>query len=523
MRVKHLTLAGLSLILIACTQPTPVPTPNLDATIQAHVAAAIPTATPTQTPDTEATVQAAIEAGILSTLTAVPTPTPTLTPTPLPTPTKTPTPTRTPAPTPTATATPSPTATATFTPLPTPTPTNTPTPTWTPTPTPSPTRTPTFTPSPVPTRTTAELVSAVRSGVVQVLTPGGAGSGFVVRRGGYILTNEHVVAGYDNVNVVFSNGVNVPAQVRSRDAERDIALLKFNANLPLYVFSFARTVRVGDRVIALGFPRSDVLGDAMTTTVGIVSALRTGAAVSYVQTDAALNPGNSGGPLIDRNGNVVGMNVGILPDSEGLNFAIHHNILSRRLPLMIAEAERPATPTPTATPTPQGSFGPVSVSIDHEPENGLIDAYLTGFKAIDAVIEARFFNPYSAHDGHWTNGFLLRDEPDGKGFHLVGINSRGYWIHILRTGKIESEVKNTRLAWKTTSVIDTSLGGYNDIRIIAIGDEGNLFINDHYVASLDLSGLRTEGYILAFVAYFTDDGLAGASTQFEDLTIKSLD
>ena len=344
-----------------------------------------------------------------------------------------------------------------------------------------------------------------------------------MRRGRYILTNEHVITGYDNVNVVFSNGANVPAQVRSRDAERDIALLRFNASIPTYVFSFAQTVRVGDRVIALGFPRADVLGDAMTATEGIVSAIHTGTAVSYVQTDAALNPGNSGGPLVDRNGRVVGMNVGILPDSEGLNFAIHHDTLSRRLSPMIAEAERPATPTPTHTPTPEGSFGPVNGSIEHDPDDGLIDGYWTGFKATDAVIEARFFNPYSVHDGRWTSGFLLRDEPDGWGFHLVGITSRGYWIHSLRTGKTESEIENTLLDWGETSVINTFLWGYNDIRVIAIGDEGTLFINNQYVASLDLSGLKSGGYITAIGAYYTEDGLAGASTEFEDLTIKSLD
>ena len=224
-----------------------------------------------------------------------------------------------------------------------------PTPTATPTPTPTIRPTPTYTPSPVPTPTpsVADTVETVRKSVVHIVTSlGSSGSGFIVDSAGYILTNAHVVDGQGRLTIVFDDGTWTSATVKVSDAVRDIALLKVSTARNLAALPFAKTIREGTDVVALGYPLSYTIGENVTMTTGIVSSLRTYEGVDYIQTDAALNPGNSGGPLLNLRGEVVGMNTSRLRDSQGINFAIKYNVLSRRVQLMIAEAEAPRHPLP---------------------------------------------------------------------------------------------------------------------------------------------------------------------------------
>lgn len=153
------------------------------------------------------------------------------------------------------------------------------------------------------------------------------GSGVIVSEQGYILTNNHVIEGADEIAVVFGGGAAAPAKVIGTDPETDLAVLKVNATgLRPITFGKSDALQVGDVVLAIGNP----FGVGQTVTQGIVSATgRTRLGINtfenFIQTDAAINPGNSGGALIDTRGNLVGINTAIFSQSggsQGIGFAI---------------------------------------------------------------------------------------------------------------------------------------------------------------------------------------------------------
>ena len=156
----------------------------------------------------------------------------------------------------------------------------------------------------------------------------GEGSGFVIDAEGTIVTNYHVVEGADRVEVVFNDGTKVPAEVVGRDKEIDIAVLKVkpvNGALKPVTFGDPEKLRVGEWVLAMGNP----FGIGLSATSGIVSGrnrdMRTGKYDNFIQTDASINKGNSGGPLFNLAGEVVGVNTAILSPtggSVGIGFAV---------------------------------------------------------------------------------------------------------------------------------------------------------------------------------------------------------
>ncbi|UGS34470.1 hypothetical protein DSM104329_00848 [Capillimicrobium parvum] len=179
----------------------------------------------------------------------------------------------------------------------------------------------------------ANLYSKVKDGVVFVQAGNASGSGFVIDNDGYIVTNDHVVAESSSYQVrIGDKGSLIPATLVGADASTDLALLKVDpaqaGELHPLALANAGDVQVGDTVIAIGSP----FGLQSTLTSGIVSALGraiqspNGQTISgALQTDAAINPGNSGGPLIDTNGDVVGVNAQIASQSggnTGVGFAI---------------------------------------------------------------------------------------------------------------------------------------------------------------------------------------------------------
>jgi serine protease DegQ len=147
----------------------------------------------------------------------------------------------------------------------------------------------------------------------------GLGSGVIVSAEGYLLTNHHVIAGADDVEVMLSDGRRAQARIVGSDPETDLAVLRIELdNLPTIAFSKGHTIEVGDVVLAIGNPYN--LGQ--TVTSGIVSALNRGGLgintyENFIQTDAAINPGNSGGALVDVNGHLVGINTAIYTRSGG--------------------------------------------------------------------------------------------------------------------------------------------------------------------------------------------------------------
>lgn len=159
------------------------------------------------------------------------------------------------------------------------------------------------------------------------------GSGFVISEDGYVVTNNHVIEGADEILIEFFSGEELPAKVIGTDPKTDIALLKVETDQPLPFVPFGNSdeSRVGDWVIAMGNP----LGQGFSVSAGIVSARNralSGTYDDYIQTDAAINRGNSGGPLFNMDGEVIGVNTAILSPnggSIGIGFSMASNVVTR--------------------------------------------------------------------------------------------------------------------------------------------------------------------------------------------------
>ena len=178
----------------------------------------------------------------------------------------------------------------------------------------------------------------------------GTGSGFVIDRDGHIVTNNHVVADAEEVQVTFADGTSVRARVIGTDPDSDLAVLQVDVPASaLYpvVLGDSDHLEIGQRAVAIGNP----YGLRGTLTTGIISALgrslplgresevlgRRFTIPELIQTDAAINPGNSGGPLLDSRGEVIGVNMAYDPSASGIGFAVPVNTVKRVTPKLIAD------------------------------------------------------------------------------------------------------------------------------------------------------------------------------------------
>ena len=476
-------VAGLMVVACAAESPTPVQTAtrDIDAAVQAAVAAALPTATPTPTPDIDATV----EARMAATLAAVPTPTPTATPTP------------------------------------------TPVPTATPTPTPVPTATPTPRPTKDPAEALSAMVKQVRPAVVRIQTSSGSGSGVIFEtqgQTGYVVTNHHVVEGDVQVSVIVNDSTTYSGSVLGTDRVRDLAVVSICCgSFRALPFGNASALQPGDEVVAIGYALG--LPGQATITRGIVSAVRYDSThrSDVIQTDAAINPGNSGGPMISMSGEILGINTFGYEKTqrgrpvEGLSFAISGTTVQQQIPTLQAGPPAPTpTPTrrPTATPTPgqTNDFGPTSGELRHDPSDGSIEIEYAGVSIDDMMVEATFVNPYSAASNKWDYGFIFRREHTSPAIHFAVTSDRRWYLGWRETPSAD----NQRVGGGTIPTFDTSAGGRNHLRVVAIKERGWLFVNGEFVSSLDLSAVTGAGDVAVITGAFAGDEVAGAVTRFEN-------
>jgi serine protease Do len=169
----------------------------------------------------------------------------------------------------------------------------------------------------------------------------GAGSGVIISKDGYLLSNNHVVEGAKEVTVTLADQKEYQAEVVGRDPKTDLAVLKINADreLPAAKLGDSESLKVGDWVVAIGNP----FGLNHTVTSGIVSAkgrvIGAGPYDDFIQTDASINPGNSGGPLFNMRGEVVGINTAIIPQGQGIGFAIPVDTAKPLIPQLVEHGE----------------------------------------------------------------------------------------------------------------------------------------------------------------------------------------
>ncbi|MCZ7356649.1 MAG: trypsin-like peptidase domain-containing protein [Candidatus Methanoperedens sp.] len=170
-------------------------------------------------------------------------------------------------------------------------------------------------------------VKLIKDAYLHVHPVPGVGSGFIIGKDGFILTNAHVVLGSQEIKVTLEDGRIFPGEVRGLDTIMDLAVIKIEAaNLPVPETAKGNGLKIGQMAIAIGSPLGLVGGP--TVTAGVISALNRSIQTEVtfmeglIQTDAAINPGNSGGPLVDSKGVVVGINSAIIPFAQGIGFAI---------------------------------------------------------------------------------------------------------------------------------------------------------------------------------------------------------
>ncbi len=276
------------------------------------------------------------------------------------------------------------------------------------------------------------VVAAVRPSVVTILTSGvpshpfqhptppGSGSGLVVDKDGYILTNNHLVGGAKTVVVGLSTGRLTPGRVVVRDFLLDLALVKISAkDLVPANLGRSSTLQIGESVVAIGNPFA--LKGAATVTVGVVSALNRAILApngetlyDLIQTDAAINPGNSGGPLVDLSGRVVGINVAVAPSAQAISYAISIDAASPNIQSMLVRGTvlRPDLGMVPVTVTPS-----IVASFNLDVERGVLavqvepskQAALSGLQSGD-VITAVDNRPVHNLGDFWHNFLRTEDQ-----------------------------------------------------------------------------------------------------------------
>ena len=478
------------------------------------------------TPDLEKMVAEAVAKALediaisaLKTPVPEPTPIPTFTPTPTPTPMPTPTPV-------TPTSTPTPTHTSTPTPLPTSTPMPTPTPVViiqevivektievliTPTPIP-PTSTPVPTSTPSPTE--ASIMAYANPAVVQIVNSEGEGSGFIIRQDGLIVTNAHVVGDDTNVLIILMDETQYSGHVLDRDSDIDLALIKIDeSELSFLEFENDDEVILGQKLIVIGYPLG--LTGSATITTGIVSSFRFNLPPwnPAIQTDAAINPGSSGGPMLDFNGKVIGVASAMFANSEGMNLGITSTQAQEYITLWVDAYDKGeygdpfavATSTPTPVPDTTGpeisNLSPIDLFATKDPQNITIQA-----------------DVYDAESGLGSTAYEVQKN---TGIVINGSETRVPGVIGLGSG-----------FWRITYAFSAESEGWYTWKVIAKDTSGNVTSTNLYWLLVDTSGPEilnispsngsvVSNQAISFQADIYDQGIGLGSTA-EEVQLNSL-
>jgi serine protease Do len=273
------------------------------------------------------------------------------------------------------------------------------------------------------------------------------GSGFIIDSSGLVVTNNHVIADADEINVILNDGTKLTAQIVGKDTKSDLALLRVHPDKPLKSVNFGDSdkLRLGEWVIAIGNPFS--LGG--TVTAGIVSArhrdINSGPYDNYIQTDAAINRGNSGGPLFNLNGDVVGVNTAIISPSGGsigIGFAVPSNSAVAVINQLREFGE-----------TRRGWLGvriqqvtdDIAESLSIKPTRGALVAGIDehgpakpgGIEAGDVIVK------FDGHDIKEMHDLprIVADTPVGKEVDVVVIRKGKEETHTVKLGRLEDGEK----------------------------------------------------------------------------------
>ena len=365
--------------------------------------------------------------------------------------------------------------------------------------------------------------------MVRIESQAGGGSGAIFETNNQtalIITNHHVVEGVSEVNVTVNDSTAYRGTVMGTDAVRDLAVVKICCgSFRKLLFGDASRLEPGDEVIAIGYALG-LLGEA-TITRGIVSAVRYNAShqSDVIQTDAALNPGNSGGPLLSMSGKIMGINTfGYAgPDVQSLGFAISVKTVQQEIPTL--RTGRPAaSPTPTPGVPPPTlpsfggySFGPISGELRHDPSDRNIETEFAKVTMSDFIVSATFSNPYSAASNPWDYGFVIRNTGTGSSVRgiLVAVTSSGRW-HVVRGQVRGSDIQT--VAEGRLGRFHTGAGESNRLWLALFGKRGLLFVNDEFITELDLSNATGPGDVAVFTGAFKGAEVSGAVTRFEDFS-----
>ncbi len=398
--------------------------------------------------------------------------------------------------------------------------------------------------TPTPTNETlSQMIRRVRPAVVGVSEGlNVVGTGFIFRTvdedpddddpdegAAYIMTNFHVIEEISDLRVLVEDTAYRRATLVATDPRRDLAMLRICCSSEWTAVEFKDTddMYPGDEVIAIGYALGtemivphkfkvgrDIVHGAATVTRGIISAFRYGQQMDaqLLQHDAPINGGNSGGPLLSRDGRVVGVNTLSLValDIEGLHFAVLETTVQERIRLWDLG--------------PSASFGPLTGSMAHDTDNSM-ESFTSEFQATgdEFAIRATFTNPYSAEQNLWSYGFMFGDGEGTDDVSFLVVDSLGEWVvETYRDGEFHTIHEGL------APQLLTGEGQKNELELWVDGPYAWVLVNGQRVMevlddlefpvdSIDMGpGSSHEGEVSVITGYWVGSEQRGSVTQYED-------